>query len=461
MSDVRSSVCVVDDDLSSREAIVSLIRSDGFAVRGFASADEFLADPVRDAVDCLVLDVVMPGLGGLGLQKRLTAGARVPPIIFVTGHGDIPTSVSAIKAGAVDFLTKPLDDQALLDAVHSAVASRPVDRARATAHPGQAGARASKGSEPRRGTSIVYASTKLARVLDQVRSVAPTDTTVLIQGETGTGKECIARALHEASRRSDGPFVQVNCAAIPAGLLESELMGHERGAFTGAIHRRIGRFELARNGTIFLDEVGELPLELQPKLLRLLQEREFERVGGSETIRSNARVIAATNCDLGQMVRARTFREDLFYRLDVFPIVVPPLRERKRDIPVLANHFAELFAKRMGRPVRRLEPHVLERLVAYSWPGNIRELQNVIERAMILSRDETIDLPPLDPPRETFPSDALADVNRAHILHVLRETNWVVAGPSGAAARLQMKRSTLNYRMKQLGIARPSAKKEA
>jgi transcriptional regulator with GAF, ATPase, and Fis domain len=262
----------------------------------------------------------------------------------------------------------------------------------------------------------------------------------------------------------------MNCAAIPHGLLESELLGHERGAFTGAVARRAGRFELAHGGTLFLDEIGELPLELQPKLLRVLQEKEVERLGGRETLQCDVRVVAATNRDLREMARRQQFREDLYYRLSVFPVRLPPLRERREDIPVLVRHFARLLSARMQRDVRSVDDDTLERLCSYDWPGNVRELQNVVERAVILSQGPVLSVSELgtpelgSPPRpSTASSDALAEVNRAHILKVLEATNWVVGGPHGAAARLSMKRSTLHFRMKKLGItraAKPSLENE-
>ena len=294
--------------------------------------------------------------------------------------------------------------------------------------------------------------------LRQVETVAPTESTVLIYGETGTGKECFARAIHGHSCRTAGPFIKMNCAALPPTLLESELFGHEKGAFTGALARRTGRFELAQNGTLFLDEIGEMALDLQPKLLRVIQEREFERVGGSRTVPCNARLVAATNRDLGAMVEDRSFREDLYYRLNVFPIRVPPLRERREDIPLLASAFAERFARSMNKDVRGITAASMARLQGHHWPGNVRELQNVLERAVILATGPVLDIPlnaerperPSLPP----PSDALAEVNRAHILSVLQKTHGVVGGPTGAAALLGMKRSTLNFRMKKLGITR-------
>ena len=309
---------------------------------------------------------------------------------------------------------------------------------------------------------IVGESAALRRVLKEVETVAPTGSTVLIRGETGTGKELIARALHDLSRRRDRTFVKLNCAAIPTGLLESELFGHERGAFTGAIGQKVGRFELAHQGTLLLDEVGDIPMELQPKLLRVLQEQEFERLGGTKTIKVDVRLVAATHRDLARMVAEGRFREDLYYRLNVFPLVLPPLRERPDDIPRLVRHFTQRFARRMGRRIETIPSAVMKALVHYPWPGNIRELQNVIERAVILSPGPSLQVPPGDlqpapaqPRASAAASSTLADAERDHILGVLRETGWVLSGPDGAAARLGMKRTTLQSKMKKLGISRP------
>jgi formate hydrogenlyase transcriptional activator len=295
-----------------------------------------------------------------------------------------------------------------------------------------------------------------------VEAVAPTNSTVLIQGETGSGKELIARAVHNLSQRRNHPFVKLNCAAIPTGLLESELFGHEKGAFTGAIAQRIGRFELASQGTIFLDEISEIPLDLQPKLLRVLQEREFERLGSSRTLHTDARLIAATNRNLHAMVEEQRFRSDLFYRLNVFPIFVPPLRERKEDIPFLVSHFAQHFARNISKEIDSISSETMSALVRYPWPGNIRELQNVIERAVILTkgRELKISLADLKPKSSDSENQAdgigtLQEIEKRHILSVLEQTNWVFAGPNGAAARLGMKRPTLQFRMQKLGISRP------
>jgi formate hydrogenlyase transcriptional activator len=301
-------------------------------------------------------------------------------------------------------------------------------------------------------------SAGLKAVLKQVKLVAPTDSTVLVQGETGTGKELVARMIHEAGSRRDQPFVKLNCSAIPAGLLESELFGHERGAFTGATTSKAGRFELAHRGTLFLDEIGDVPLELQPKLLRVLQEQEFERLGSNRTLRVDVRLVAATNRDLAAMVEEQEFRADLFYRLDVFPIVLPPLRERLEDVPLLAWHFARIYAERMGKPIDTIALEGMESLRSYHWPGNIRELQNVIERAVILSPGRRLELGHWLRRPTPVPGDGrlktLAEDQREHILRALALTGWRVSGPKGAALLLGIKPTTLEARMKKLGIQR-------
>jgi formate hydrogenlyase transcriptional activator len=307
---------------------------------------------------------------------------------------------------------------------------------------------------------IIGADRGLRHVLDAVRMVAPVDTAVMIHGETGTGKEVIARAIHERSRRSRAPYVKVNCAAIPAGLLESELFGHERGAFTGACTQTTGRFQMADRGTLFLDEVGDLPLELQPKLLRILQEQEFERLGSTRTIRVDVRIVAATNLDLEQMVRERKFRADLYYRLNVFPISLPPLRERREDIAQLVWYFVQKFADRMNKQIEAVPDEVMEIIKLHEWPGNIRELQNFIERAVVLSSG-TVLRPPLGDlkvfTKSVAPSTirTLAEAEREHIVEAIRNAGGVVGGRRGAAASLGMARTTLLYRMGKLGIGQP------
>ena len=314
--------------------------------------------------------------------------------------------------------------------------------------------------DQRRFEQGVGQSRALKAVFDNVDRVAPTDSTVLIQGETGTGKELIARAIHKISLRCGRPFIKLNCAAIPFDLLESELFGHEKGAFTGAIAQKVGRFEMADGGTLFLDEVGDIPLALQSKLLRVLQEQEFERLGGTRTHQVDVRLVAATNRDLTDMVKRSEFRSDLYYRLNVFPILLPSLRERIEDIPLLVAHFVELFGRRMGKQIEHIPPETMSALSSYEWPGNIRELQNFIERSVILTAGSVL-RPPLHQLKKspaTAPSAAitLEEAERDHICKTLHSTRWVVAGPDGAAVRLGIKRSTLYFRMQKLGISRSS-----
>jgi formate hydrogenlyase transcriptional activator len=301
---------------------------------------------------------------------------------------------------------------------------------------------------------VIGESLALKRALSQAETVAPTDSTVLILGETGTGKEMVARAIHDLSRRREGTFVKINCAAIPTGLLESELFGHEKGAFTGAIAQKIGRFELAHHGTLFLDEVGDIPLDLQPKLLRVLQEREFERLGATRTIRVDVRVVAATNRNLASMVEEDLFRRDLYYRLNVFPILIPPLRERREDVTLLVRYFVQKYARLMDRRIETMSAEEMDALTRYHWPGNVRELENLIERSVILSPGLELRVPlaELKQPSQAASNLTLQGAEREHIVRVLRETNWVVGGPRGAAARLGLKRTTLQSKMRKLGI---------
>src|SRR5579884_3705225 len=369
MGDTGALVYVVDDDASAREGVASVIRSAGLMTKTFASGEEFLAATRPKIPSCLVLDVNLPGASGLDLQQELEKSRPQVPIIFLTGHGDIPMTVRAVKAGAANFLTKPVDDEDLLNAIRQCLTPY-------------------RGDEIRSDQNLQYMvgeSREFQRVLESIRIVAPTDSTVLIEGETGTGKELVARAIHDLSSRRKRSFIKVNCAAIPATLLESELFGHERGSFTGAFAQKIGRFELAHQGTLFLDEIGEIPLELQPKLLRAIQEQELERLGGNRTIHVDVRFVAATNRNLKQMVDEGRFRSDLYYRLNVFPLTVPPLRERRDDIPLLVRYFVQKHATRMKRDIEEIPSSSLNALTRYEWPGNIRELQNIIERSVILS----------------------------------------------------------------------------
>jgi formate hydrogenlyase transcriptional activator len=315
-------------------------------------------------------------------------------------------------------------------------------------------------SRERRFEQLIGNSPALEAVLEQVERVAPTDSTVLIQGETGTGKELIARAIHNISSRCGRPYIKLNCAAIPFDLLESELFGHEKGAFTGAIAQKVGRFEMADKGTLFLDEVGDIPLALQPKLLRVLQEQEFERLGSGRTHQVDVRLVAATHRDLAGMVRRNEFRSDLYYRLNVFPVLLPPLRARSEDIPALVTHFVEIFGRKIGKPIENIPDETLSALSSYSWPGNVRELQNLIERAVILANDGVLPNPlPLTGTEVIAVSPAqgtLKDSERALILRTLEAAGWLIGGPTGAAAKLGLKRTTLISKMKKLGIYRPN-----
>jgi formate hydrogenlyase transcriptional activator len=315
-------------------------------------------------------------------------------------------------------------------------------------------------SRERRFEQLIGNSPALEAVLEQVERVAPTDSTVLIHGETGTGKELIARAVHNISSRCGRPFIKLNCAAIPFDLLESELFGHEKGAFTGAIAQKVGRFEMADKGTLFLDEVGDIPLALQPKLLRVLQEQEFERLGSGRTHQVDVRLVAATHRDLASMVKRNEFRSDLYYRLNVFPVLLPPLRERSEDVPALVTHFVEIFGRKMGKQIEDIPEETLSAFCSYSWPGNVRELQNLIERAVILANDGVLPNP-LSPSSTEVISvspaqGTLKDSERSLILRTLEGVGWLIGGPTGAAAKLGLKRTTLISKMKKLGISRPT-----
>jgi DNA-binding NtrC family response regulator len=490
-------VYVVDDDVSVREALSSLIRSAGLTVRTFASASESLCGLEKEQPGCLVLDIQLPDINGFELQQRLATDHIQIPIIFLTGHGDIPMSVRAIKAGAVEFLTKPFDDEYLLETIRTAIArgskregfggsaSDPGDATdwqispTSRAVPDQAEIVMASLRKPGRTASadseIIGQSPVWRQIMKQIEMVAPTDATVLVLGETGTGKELIARELHRRGRRKEKPLVRVNCASIPKELYESEFFGHARGAFTSAVRDRVGRFEAAAGGTLFLDEIGEIPLELQGKLLRVLQEKCYERVGEDRTRRADVRIVAATNRDLKKEVAAGRFREDLYYRLNVFPINVSPLRERNEDIPLLATYFVELAVKELGCVRPRLTQAGIETLQNYDWPGNVRELRNVIERAAIFAQGGALEFDlqitgsdptrfePVD--REGLEQEFLTEAEmrrreRENLFAVLRKTGWKIKGVDGAAELLGVKPTTLISRIEKMGLKRSLLKED-
>ena len=453
MKKIYAPVCVVDDDDSIRESVEGYLRVRGFPTETYGTAREFLERSHGQPPCCLVLDVNLPGLTGFDLQRELTRSDMNIPTIFLTGHGDIPMCVRAIKAGAVAFLTKPFNLSDLFGAIQEAMLV--------------------SGESSPHSDEIVGASSAYRSVLKRIAMVAPTDSTVLIQGETGTGKELIALEIHKMSRRKDRPLIRVNCASIPKELYESEFFGHVRGAFTGAIKDRVGRLEAADGGTLFLDEIGEIPLDLQAKLLRALQEKQYERVGDERTKRADVRIIAATNRDLKQEVQAGRFREDLYYRLNVFPVEVAPLRKRREDIRLLAEYFVKLLTKELGCRKPRLTEAGVARLQNYDWPGNVRELRNVIERAIITAEGKALefDLPaariepisclPVFEMNDSAQPEFLTEPeihrrDRDNLLLVLQKTGWRVCGPDGAAELLGVKPTTLISRIKKMGLKRPA-----
>jgi DNA-binding NtrC family response regulator len=453
-----ATVLIVDDEPLNRNLLEQELLEAGYQILAAANGEEAIRLATQSRPELILLDAMMEGLDGFATCQRLKAAdaTRGIPVIFLTALTDTEVKLRAFAVGAVDYVTKPFQTEELLARVGTHISLRReveahrksrstiqylVEEIRAERH------------------AMVGDSPALRRVLEQIAQVAPTDSTVLIQGETGTGKELVARAIHEAGARRERPLVKLNCAALPRELVESELFGHEKGAFTGALQQRRGRFELADGGTLFLDEVGELPLDTQAKLLRVLQEREFERVGGTRSLHVDVRVIAATNRDLHSEVAAARFRSDLYYRLNVFPVTVPPLRERRQDIPRLVQHFAAKLARKLGRPLEGVSPAFIERASGYDWPGNVRELENVIERAMIMSRGPMLDGAALlsagshhVPAAASRIEATLEEMERAHIRRVLEGTRWVIEGDRGAARILGLNPSTLRGRLRKLGI---------
>src|SRR5688572_3832666 len=436
----KATILIVDDEPANRDLLEQELADAGYRTLSAASGEE--AIQAGEKADLILLDVMMGGIDGYETCRRLKAGesTRAIPVIFLTALSESFEKVRGFGTGAVDYVTKPFDIEELLARIRTHLSLR----------------REMQGPRPpaAAATGMVGESPAMAAVKAKIAQVAVTESTVLILGETGTGKELVATAIHEQGPRKSGPLVKVNCAALPRELVESELFGHEKGAFTGAAQQRQGRFELADGGTLFLDEVGELPPEAQAKLLRVLQEREFERVGGTKTLRVDVRLIAATNRDLQQQVRP-----DLYYRLNVFPISLPPLRERREDIPVLVQHLAEKAARKLGRELEAVSPVFLARAAAHDWPGNVRELENVIERALIMSGGSLLDgadvfMPLSSQTPTTGAHETLEAMERAYIVRVLEATGWQVEGEGGAARVLGLNPSTLRGRLRKLDIRR-------
>jgi DNA-binding NtrC family response regulator len=448
------SILLVDDDESLRRVVEYQLGEAGFSVTTAASAEEALDALHGKTFRLLVTDVLMPGMSGLDLLDRVRVLRPDTVVVVITAHGDVATAVRAMKLGAFDFLEKPFARERLLVAVRRAlefVELRDENRQL-------------RAMVEEHGTfeNIVGSSSTLRAVLSDLKRAAATDATVLILGESGTGKELAARAIHHNSKRKDGPFVVVNCAAIPETLIESELFGYRRGAFTGATEDRKGKFEIAAAGTLFLDEVSELPTAVQPRLLRVLQEGEIDKVGAPLPVRVDVRVVAATHRDLPARVREGSFREDLWYRLNVVPLTMPPLKERREDLPLLVEHFLLKHSRRHGRPIPRLEPAVLDRFERYDWPGNVRELENLLERLVVLTDADSVseadlpetlrrDLPRYGGARVDLPAEGivLENLERGLIEEALRRSQ----GHQTAAARfLGISRSTLIYRMQKFGL---------
>jgi len=449
----KETVWVVDDDPAIRKLLSFILESAGFEVEAFGSGAEALA-ATGPAPAAVALDLMMPGIDGVAVLKELVRRRPEVPVVVLTAVNEVSRAVEVIKLGAFDYLVKPVDEQRLVATIRRAASvhrlEQEVERLR-----GELGERFHL-------KNIVGSSPAMRRVYDQIGKVLESDITVFISGESGTGKELVAKAIHYGSKRSDGPFVDVNCAAIPEGLQESELFGHEKGAFTGASAAHPGKFEQADGGTIFLDEIGEMTPSTQARLLRVLQERTVQRIGGTRRIDLDVRVISASNRDLAELVRQGAFRQDLYYRLVVFPIALPPLRERKEDIPALVAHFLEKHARDAGRRVSRVDPEAMARLMAYRWPGNVRELETVVHRALLVSDGSEIrpdDLPPeLGGDNLAEPDDgggrflSLEEMER----RAIRRAVTVCEGNLSLAARkLGIGRSTLYRKMQQYGIEAP------
>ena len=459
----QGSILVVDDSPAVRENLSELLTAEGYEVDSCAGGKEALQYVQERTYDVVLTDLSMPDVDGMAVLSFLAEHFPETSCIIITGFGTIQNAVNAMRVGAYDYLCKPVESQQIL-----LVVARSMEHQRLR----RENLRLKKQLREKFGfDNIIGTSEPMCQVFDLIRKVADSDSNVLILGESGTGKELVARAIHYNGQRQANPLIPVNCGAIPEDLLESELFGHEKGAFTHAIRTRIGRFEQAHGGTIFLDEIGDMSPNLQVKILRVLQDHQFERIGGQKTIKVNIRVIAATNRDLQELVKNGKFREDLYYRLNVIPIRIPPLRERRSDIPMLVNHFTQEFGRKKNKPACRVSPAVMRLLIAYDWPGNVRELENLIERLVILSEGEVLDIPDLPEhfqhnPHETLRLNAdipaaglplqkmLSDLERQLIIKALNQSGWV---KNQAAQLLQLNRTTLVEKIKKQKITRLSS----
>ncbi len=440
----KGRILIVDDEAVVRDSLKSWFENEGYETEIAAGGREALFSIQKRRYDLALLDIKMPGMDGMELQKKLREADSELTVIIMTGYASVETAVQALKAGAYDYITKPIDPDELVHLVSNALGHkryrRELERLRENLE------------EIYPETRLIGNSPSIRHVLELIEMVAPTDTTVLIFGESGTGKELVARAIHAASPRRHMPMVVIHCGALTETLLESELFGHERGAFTGAQYRKKGKFEVADGGTVFLDEISDISLKTQTDLLRVLQEKEIVRVGGTQSIRVDFRCVAATNKNLEDLVKAGTFRPDLFYRLKVFAIDLPPLRERREDIPLLADHFLKKFGTAMNKPVPKLSTAAVDLLLGYDWPGNVRELENAVERAMVIGREPEIQ--PTDFPFQLQPSrqgngHTLDEIERVHIERVLRETEGNL---SRAARVLDIDRTTLYNKLRRYGL---------
>ncbi len=440
-------ILIVDDELSVRKSLEEWFLEDGFMVETAEDGSAALGKMHSGPFDIVLVDLKMPGMDGIALQKRVREIDPRAAIVILTAYASVETAVEALKLGAFDYVTKPVDPDELSNLVRNALRQRELEEENVRLN--------EKVSELAPATPIVGESAEMQHVLEMIRTVAETDSTVVIHGESGTGKELIARAIHAQSKRRFFPIVAVNSGSIPESLLESELFGHEKGAFTGAHYRRKGKIELANGGTLFLDEIGDIAPKMQVDLLRVLEAKRFTRLGGSQEVSSDFRLVCATNRNLEELVAAGTFREDLYYRINVFSILVPPLRERREDIAPLARHFVEKYARAMGKPPKTISRDAEELLLGYRWPGNVRELENAVERAMVVGRAAEVTPGDLPFNVERAPGEpaerSLAGMEKEHIERVLRETDGNI---SRSAKVLGIDRATLYNKLKKYGIRR-------